>query len=312
MKETNSTEQLFDGIFRDTLGNAPSAVPPGAWEGISASLGHAAAAGSAAAAGTAVKSALWVKALLAVCVAGAAAAGWWFAAEQHQEAHKVPVSNQMPETSSAPENTVIPAAPEKQEPESLQKPLAGSGNGPKTAAKSAEPQKTGSDNLFRSYNTPDVTYGKTGTFGFRMPEQPVAETRTPATEQHQSDNKPEPDKADGHERQAESDHEPEAAAAAPATADSSFILVPDVFTADGDGINDTYQIVLIGEERYEMVIYSLKDNRILFRSKNKYQAWNGKMPDGEDAPSGTYMVKLVYKFKNKTQETKWVKLTLIR
>ncbi|MCC6818047.1 MAG: hypothetical protein IT245_04040, partial [Bacteroidia bacterium] len=67
MKNVNPTEELFDGIFKESLENAAAQVPPGLWEGLSGALSN-----SASVAGVAAKSALWMKAAIAIVAIGAA------------------------------------------------------------------------------------------------------------------------------------------------------------------------------------------------------------------------------------------------
>jgi hypothetical protein len=98
----------------------------------------------------------------------------------------------------------------------------------------------------------------------------------------------------------------------PSIKDSSYIEVPDAFTNDGDGINDTYLIKLIGEERVEIIIYTA-ENQIIFRTTNKYAAWDSRMPNGDLAPEGFYFVKVIYKYKNKLESSPIIRrITLIR
>jgi flagellar hook assembly protein FlgD len=68
---------------------------------------------------------------------------------------------------------------------------------------------------------------------------------------------------------------------------------------------------LVGEENVEIIIYSIS-NEVLFRTTNKYQAWNCKLPNGQDAPEGSYLVKVIYQFKGKSKETTVRKLTIIK
>ena len=65
------------------------------------------------------------------------------------------------------------------------------------------------------------------------------------------------------------------------------LLFVNVFTPNGDGINDTFgPIELEGVADYEMVVYD-RNGRVAFTTP-RGQAWNGNMPNGEPAPEGVY------------------------
>ena len=52
------------------------------------------------------------------------------------------------------------------------------------------------------------------------------------------------------------------------------IFLPNTFTPNGDGINDTYRVDLDGFETMMIRIYSLADNRLVFSTDNNSE-WNG-------------------------------------
>ena len=98
----------------------------------------------------------------------------------------------------------------------------------------------------------------------------------------------------------------------PLVVDSAMINVPDAVTPNGDGFNDTYLIQLVGEEFVNITIYDAA-GEIVFSTKNKYQAWNCTLPNGELAPVGKYFVRVEYKFKNQAPTRPIISpLTLIR
>ena len=98
----------------------------------------------------------------------------------------------------------------------------------------------------------------------------------------------------------------------PVVLDSAFINVPDAVTPNGDGYNDGYLIQLVGEESVNITIYDAA-GEIVFSTRNKYQAWNCTLPNGELAPVGKYFVRVEYKFKNQASTRPIISpLTLIR
>jgi gliding motility-associated-like protein len=80
------------------------------------------------------------------------------------------------------------------------------------------------------------------------------------------------------------------------TVQEEAIVLPNIFTPNGDGKNDEFSIDL---SSYEFVDYSLvildKNNQLVFKSNNPQENWNGKKIDGEVCPTGTYIYYLTGK-----------------
>lgn len=297
MKDINQTEELFDGLFKESLENASAQVPPGVWEGISSSVG------SASAVGAATQAAIWMKAAIAaVAVAGASYFAYTIYTGQQDNPAQSTVSTQNPVSESTPsieapvdQNTTLPAVTDTHNkntpaPHSTKSPL--------------KPNQSVSDDPATDDIQPNPRYSLDANLEYT----PGPQTKTQAGDQKETP------KNSGKENPNPNMPEPTLEKnTTPYTfvKDSSYIFVPNAVTPDGDGINDTYQIKLVGEESFEMIIYSI-DNQILYRSKNKYQSWNCKLPNGEDAPAGSYVVKVIYKFKGQEEKTDIQKLTLIK
>jgi hypothetical protein len=72
--------------------------------------------------------------------------------------------------------------------------------------------------------------------------------------------------------------------AAPTTVAATPIFLPNTFTPNGDGINDTYRVDLMGYERMMIRIYSLKNNQLVFSTDSNAE-W-----DGANCEKGYYLV----------------------
>ena len=67
----------------------------------------------------------------------------------------------------------------------------------------------------------------------------------------------------------------------------SEILIPNVFTPNGDGINDVFTVKGTNLESVEGEIYS-RWGQLLFSWDNVQGTWDGRTPSGSEAPDGTY------------------------
>ncbi len=72
------------------------------------------------------------------------------------------------------------------------------------------------------------------------------------------------------------------------------IYIPNSFTPDGNGLNETFQPVGIGidEENYRMDIFDRWGENI-FSSVKFREGWDGKVKGGKIAPQGTYIYKIL-------------------
>lgn len=67
------------------------------------------------------------------------------------------------------------------------------------------------------------------------------------------------------------------------------LIIPNVFTPDGDGVNDYFEIKRLGTfTKVNLKIYNRWGNLIWY-TNNPDEHWDGKEIDnGKEAPSGTY------------------------
>jgi gliding motility-associated-like protein len=72
------------------------------------------------------------------------------------------------------------------------------------------------------------------------------------------------------------------------------LFIPNAFTPDGDGVNDTFLALYNGNDisHFTMEVYDRWGGRI-FRSDNILTGWDGKK-NGKDCPGGVYVYKIVF------------------
>ncbi|MFM1893951.1 MAG: gliding motility-associated C-terminal domain-containing protein [Crocinitomicaceae bacterium] len=95
------------------------------------------------------------------------------------------------------------------------------------------------------------------------------------------------------------------------TTNSEAFVLPNTFTPNGDGINDELTLWLNGLEDISFVILD-RNNRVVFSSTQSKVFWDGRLQNGDPAPSGTYQ----YFFTGKDASGRWINkqstLTIIR
>ena len=69
------------------------------------------------------------------------------------------------------------------------------------------------------------------------------------------------------------------------------LTIPNVFTPNGDGINDEYQMIYRGSERITLVIYD-RWGKVFFRGEGENPSWDGSFLGGNIAPEGVYYYEL--------------------
>jgi len=66
--------------------------------------------------------------------------------------------------------------------------------------------------------------------------------------------------------------------------------IPNTFTPNGDGLNDTFGIAGEGVQDFRMQIFN-RWGQLIFESKNASDRWDGTF-QGETVPMGTYVYKV--------------------
>lgn len=80
------------------------------------------------------------------------------------------------------------------------------------------------------------------------------------------------------------------------------VLIPNVFSPNGDGINDVFRILGGGFEEFKLSIYN-RWGELMFETDNVNIGWDGRTSAGLEASPGTYYFILVAKSKSKDYST---------
>ncbi len=64
-------------------------------------------------------------------------------------------------------------------------------------------------------------------------------------------------------------------------------FIPNVFTPNGDGINDRFELYVRNTPAYRLTVANRWGNT-LFTSRNPFQYWDGRTDSGEEVPAGVY------------------------
>ena len=92
------------------------------------------------------------------------------------------------------------------------------------------------------------------------------------------------------------------------------IEIPNVFTPNGDGVNDTFNFSVVGASDVSFNVYNRWGNLIknLELKTNNYILWDGRTTSGIACSDGVYFYTLTYKLVNGDTQTKKGFITLIR
>ncbi|HNJ94111.1 MAG TPA: gliding motility-associated C-terminal domain-containing protein, partial [Ferruginibacter sp.] len=75
-----------------------------------------------------------------------------------------------------------------------------------------------------------------------------------------------------------------------------YILFPNAFTPNNDGLNDRYKPSVVGTlQSYELIIYN-RYGQPVFRSKDPNDGWNGSFKNSSKPLAGTYVWFCRYRF----------------
>ena len=74
------------------------------------------------------------------------------------------------------------------------------------------------------------------------------------------------------------------------------VYVPNAFTPDGNGQNESFRPVSVGldPDQYEFLVFD-RWGQVLFRTTDPEEAWDGNYASGSPVPQGVYVWRLIAK-----------------
>ena len=76
--------------------------------------------------------------------------------------------------------------------------------------------------------------------------------------------------------------------------DDFTIFIPNIFTANNDGVNDKLVIVADEHSKAEVHIVSAITGNLVFHSNDLNNMWDGLLPNGNIAPEGQYVCVVMF------------------
>jgi gliding motility-associated-like protein len=95
------------------------------------------------------------------------------------------------------------------------------------------------------------------------------------------------------------------------TIDVCELSIANVFTPNGDGINDKfYPLTKCTTEQYEFFIYN-RWGQLVYKTTNQTDKWDGKYRE-EDCSEGVYMYLIRYKYPTQPAKNVYGSISLLR
>ncbi|MBL7962698.1 MAG: gliding motility-associated C-terminal domain-containing protein [Flavobacteriales bacterium] len=281
-------EQGLSELLQDRFAGHEADVDPGVWEAISQQIGHTAVGGAAA--GTSVWT--WVAAGLG---AAAVVGGVFWMAEPSTPAPVAPetVERVTLKEDDTQEVTSSVAAPFTGSPASTNTQQVASSS-PGLADKGASTKGQAAPDGTEDVRTPPAIEGSPEpappTTDLAQPEGEQVVARLVGEMTREVEKRPVVAQDPHDPKVVENTQEdPEVLPDPAITASPELqIYLPNVFTPNGDGVNDSYEPQGGGMERVKIRVYSLLNNELVFFSEG-LKPWNGNDLSGTPCPAGHYI-----------------------
>jgi gliding motility-associated-like protein len=92
---------------------------------------------------------------------------------------------------------------------------------------------------------------------------------------------------------------------------SELVVIPNAFTPNGDGLNDTFIPIIKAVSSFSMDIFNTWGERIYSTSDLESKGWDGTYK-GQELPAGNYINRITYSSINGSLFEKTGGITLIR
>ena len=270
--ENNQNINNFDAMLKQSLEGSQMPVPAGVWEAVGSSIGTKAIVATKIAS----LKLLILKTVAGVVLAGGVGYGVYelFKPSSNNDIIKTPITeNNSSETETTP-NTILQSNenPSTSEVAKI------------SAKKDDSLVFTNHSDIYTNSETPSnkevIDNSKT-----ENKESKVTENQSPVTKSETPKKQSEPEKINEPVKETPKE-EPIVTPAFPEP--------PNVFTPDGDGLNDDFKIVVENEKIFNLQIYDDQGKKV-FETNDKNIGWNGKnMFTGEVCKRGVYIYTYYY------------------
>lgn len=276
-------------VLKDKFSGHEAPVDPQVWDGISSQLGHGAAAGGGVAAGW------WAGGLAAALLVGGL---FWWSSEDHPASVEQPVPSKTAPAETqivAPQAVMVPtAAPEAGDPQQeAVMPVAKKPTTTATSTPIAQIPPSGEEVVNAVWQELVKEIAAEPHFAERAEPVPVdvappGQLLVPSVSTPYIPTVPPPTVSEEHataegSSETEAELDPDIVPAA-----TPQLYIPNVFSPQGDGVNDHLKVVGSNYQKVLVRIFSAQSNALVFRADNLDDQWNGRDLNNVPCPEGHY------------------------